>query len=248
MKIIKWTAVVLGALLLLGMIGFVVWASNPVMPMTEAQAAMQSGEKVTVQSEPWMIFQPAEMTPTSGLIFYPGGRVDPRAYAPAARKIAEQGYLVVIVPMPLNLAVFGAGKAEDVVASFPEIENWVIAGHSVGGSMAARFAAKNPEKIDGLALWAAYPAGSDNLSDLDMEAVSIYGTQDGLAASSEIKAGRPLLPQNTQWVAIEGGNHAQFGWYGPQGGDNEASISRADQQDQIVQATLELLATIDSDR
>ena len=95
--------------------------------------------------------------------------------------------------------------------------------------------------VRGLVLWAAYPAGSDDLSGYQLATGSIYGTRDGLATLDEIDASRPLLPPDTQWTAIQGGNHAQFGWYGPQSGDNEATISREEQQAQIVEATLQLL-------
>jgi hypothetical protein len=92
-----------------------------------------------------------------------------------------------------------------------------------------------------LVLWAAYPAESDDLSGQDLAVVSIYGTRDGLATPDKIDASRPLLPPDTRWVAIEGGNHARFGWYGPQNGDNPATISREDQQRQVVAATVNLL-------
>ena len=74
---------------------------------------------------------------------------------------------------------------------------------------------------------------------------SIYGTLDGLATTEKIAASRPQLPPTTEWVAIAGGNHAQFGWYGPQSGDNPATISREEQQRQIVEATLRLLVSLD---
>ena len=245
-KIIKWLALGLGILLILAATAFVIWGLNPAEPMDEALAAMASTDTVTVQTEPWLVFQPTQIAPTTSLIFYPGGHVDPRAYAPAAQKIAENGYQVVIVPMPLNLAVFGAGKAEDVMSAYPDIHNWVIAGHSLGGSMAASFADGNPESLDGIVLWASYPAESDNLSDQDIASESIYGTRDGLSTLPEIQASEALLPEDTLWIPIDGGNHAQFGWYGPQSGDNEATITREDQQTQIVRATLDFLASVDS--
>jgi len=248
MRKLKWIALILGIMLLLGVMSFAIWAMNPPQLMPEAQAALISDESVEVQSEPWLIFQPTKGTPDAGLILYPGGRVDPRAYAPAARIIAKSGYLVVVVPMPLNLAVFGADQAENVISSFREIRYWAIGGHSLGGAMAARFAAQNPDSIDGIVLWASYPANSNGLSTSNLKAVSIYGTRDGLSSFTQILASRTLLPSDTRWVAIEGGNHAQFGWYGPQAGDNEAAISRADQQDQILRATLELLASLDREQ
>jgi pimeloyl-ACP methyl ester carboxylesterase len=130
------------------------------------------------------------------------------------------------------------------MAAYPEIDDWAVGGHSLGGAMAARFAYQNPAAVQGLVLWAAYPASTDDLSSQDVRVTSIYGTRDGLATGDKIAASRPLLPPDTTWVAIEGGNHAQFGWYGPQSGDNPATISREDQQAQIVAATLAQLLSL----
>jgi dienelactone hydrolase len=214
--------------------------------MPEALAALQSDAQVKVEAGQWIVFRPAITLPTTGLIFYPGGKVDARAYAPAARAIAAQGNLVVITPMPLNLAVFGIDKATGVIKAFPSIKRWAIGGHSLGGSMAASFANKHPDKIQGLVFWASYPADSDDLSERNIAVTSIYGTQDGLATGPKIDHSRNLLPSNTKWVAIEGGNHAQFGWYGLQSGDRPATVSRLVQQEQIIHATLELLQQLDA--
>jgi len=228
----------------LGLSGFVLWANTTPAPMPEAQAALQSDAQVEVETQPWLVFRPADKAPTTGLIFYPGGRVDPSSYAPAARAIAAEGYLVVIPSMPLNLAVMAPGTASEVMTAFPEIDQWAVGGHSLGGSMAANFAKKHPEAVDGLVLWASYPASSDNLSSSAVKVTSIFGTRDGLATGEKIEASRPLLPADTTWVAIEGGDHAQFGWYGPQSGDNPATISREEQQQQTIKATLQLLDKI----
>lgn len=224
---------------------FVFWANTPPDPMNEAIVAMQSSSQVQVIDEPWIVFKPADMQAKTGLILYPGGRVDPRSYAPIARSIAEHGYLVVIVPMPLNLAVFDPNAAAQVIEAYPEIQNWVVGGHSLGGSMAANFAYNHTDKVDGLVLWASYPASGNDLSDSELRVVSIYGSQDGLATGDKIDASRPLLPDDTVWVSIEGGNHAQFGWYGDQAGDNPATISRTDQQNQMLGATLSLLGSLE---
>jgi dienelactone hydrolase len=221
--------------------GFVIWASNPLGPMPEALAALESDSRVLVQVTPWYIFRPAQGTPQSGVIFYPGGRVDPRSYAPAARALAAQGYLAVITPMPLNLAVFAPGRAADVIAAYPEIQTWALGGHSLGGAMAANFARKNPAALQELFLWAAYPTSSDDLSGQALAVASVSASLDGLATPDEIAASRPLLPPSTAWVVIEGGNHAQFGWYGDQPGDNPAAITREAQQQQALEATLVLL-------
>ena len=108
--------------------------------------------------------------------------------------------------------------------------------------MAANYAQKQAEQIDALALWASYPTSSASLVDrTELSVASIYGTFDGLVSQSDIENSRELLPPDTLWTPIEGGNHAQFGWYGPQEGDNAATISREMQQAATISATLSLL-------
>jgi pimeloyl-ACP methyl ester carboxylesterase len=232
------------SILIIGIIAFIAWAVFIPSPMPQALNALQSDSQVRVNQQPWLVFQPVQQTPTTGLIFYPGGRVDPRAYAPSAHTLAAHGYLVVIVPMPLNLAVLGADRASSVINYFSDIRSWVIAGHSLGGSMAALFAYHHPDLIKGLVLWASYPAGSNNLSGSAIEVTSIYASLDGLATQEKIDASRQLLPPDTIWVPIVGGNHSQFGWYGEQSGDNPAAISRERQQELVIAATLDLLQRV----
>ena len=243
-KRIRFFSILLVLVIVSAIVGFVVWGETPAQPMPEALAALQSDGLVNVTSDRWLTFSPAESQPTTGLIIYPGGRVDYRSYAPAAHQIASQGYLVVIVRMPLNLAVLNPGAATDVIIAHPEIANWSIGGHSLGGAMAANFANKHPDQIQGLALWAAYPASSDDLSNSGLSVISIFGTLDGLATIDKIDLSRSLLPADTIWLSITGGNHAQFGWYGDQSGDNPAKISRVTQQDQVISATLALLENL----
>ena len=244
-KALRITLLVVGVLILLAVTGFVIWGSTPSGPMSEALDALQSDAQVTVTTtDDWLVFSPTDSQPTTGLIIYPGGHVDFRAYAPAAYQIAAQGYQVVIVPMPLNLAVLNANAAADVVAAYPDIQHWVVGGHSLGGAMAANFAKKHPGEVDGLVLWAAYPASGDDLTASGLKVASIYGTLDGLTTGEDIDASRALLPADTTWAPIQGGNHGQFGWFGEQPGDNAATISRQEQQDQIVAATVALLDSL----
>lgn len=229
-------------LLVIAIAGFVIWAETPLGPMPEALAALQSDEQVHVETSPWLTFAPVGQQPDIGMILYPGGRVDARSYAPPARAIAAKGYLVVITPMPLNMAFLAPNRADKVIAAHPEIQVWVIGGHSLGGAMAAQYAARNPENVNAVVLWASYPPASDPLTDFPGPVLSIYGTLDmGLAG---ILARKDLLSADTQWVVIEGGNHAQIGWYGPQPGDNPANISRQAQQKKMIQATLDFLRAL----
>jgi hypothetical protein len=237
-KTIIWLVLLV---ILIALIGFSIWAYTPLGPMPEAISAMVSTSEVIVEEYTWLVFQPVDTPINTGLVIYPGGRVDPRSYAPAAKQLAEDGFLVVIVPMPFNLAIFGWQKAGEVIENFPEIDHWVVAGHSLGGSMAARYAIRKPTDVDGLVLWAAYPASSDDLSNSNLIIMSIYGTNDGLITEQDITNSSLLLPENTSWVAIDGGNHAQFGWYGDQAGDNPASISREKQQQRIIESTRQIV-------
>jgi hypothetical protein len=238
--------IILGSLLIITvvLVGFVVWAETPLGPMSEAYEALQNDSAVTVSVGNWLIFRPLSSNASKGFIIYPGGRVDYRSYAPAAHAIAAEGYLCVIVSMPLNLAVFGGNIASEVIKSYPQISSWAIGGHSLGGTMAAQFAYDNPSKIRGLVLWAAYPASGTNLTKQNLLVTTIHGTNDGLVTSTQIDSSLKLLPTNTVRVEIAGGNHAQFGWYGEQPDDNAAMIARSSQQSQIINATVELLRKI----
>ena len=236
---------VLFLILILGAIVFSSYVSNQRAAMPDAVTSLESDSLVKVQLERWLFFSPVNQTPTTGFILYPGGLVDEVAYAPNARAIAEAGYLVIIQPMPFNLAVLDINAAADIIDAYPNINHWAIGGHSLGGSMAAAFSDNHPELIDGLVLWASYPAESNDLSNADVQVTSIYGTLDGVTTLQDVAESHTLLPGSTIWVQIQGGNHAQFGLYGEQKGDNPASISQEEQSAQIVAATIALLESID---
>jgi hypothetical protein len=239
----KIAALTLAIMVALAAVGLV-WLSALADPMPEAQASLESDESVTVTTEPWLTFTPTEAS-SVGFIFYPGGRVPVEAYAPPARAIAEAGYLTVVPSMPFGLAVLAPNTADDIIEAYPEIDQWVIGGHSLGGAMAADYAAGH-DSVEGLVLWAAYPAAGTDLSEQAIEVTSVYATEDGLSTIEEIEASRVQLPPTTTFLEISGGNHAGFGWYGPQDGDGEATISREEQQAQVVAATLDLLAAVEA--
>jgi len=242
-KTLKITLLVILVLLTLGSIGFVAWASFPLGPGPSALASLESNSVVSVESgADWIVFQPAARQATTGFIYYPGGRVDYRSYAHLLQPLAERGYLVVLVRMPLSLAVFSPAKATEVIQSFPEITDWVIGGHSLGGAMAANYVFANPGAVEGLVLWASFPASNNSLADRDIKVVSIYGSEDGEVETIEDSS--TLLPVDTTWVRIEGGNHAQFGDYGPQPGDNPSTISPESQWEQVTVATTAFLEAL----
>jgi pimeloyl-ACP methyl ester carboxylesterase len=179
---------------------------------------------------------------STGFIFYPGSRVDHRSYAPLLREIAARGYFVVLAPMPLSLALFHVDAADQVLAKYPEIEHWAIGGHSLGGVAAAEYASNHPV-IEGLVLWAAYPT-NDSLREKNLEVLSLYGSNDGLLPPARIEASHALLPADTLFIEIEGGNHSQFGSYGSQPIDGPASIPPEEQWAQVIEATVVFLESL----
>lgn len=207
----------------------------------DAQVALKSGSGVqVVKTEDWVEFTPAGGSElTTGIIFYPGGKVEYTAYAPLMRDFAEQGYFCAVVKMPFNLALFDKNAAKDVREAHPEMENWIIGGHSLGGVVAANYAAISD--FDGLFLLAAYP--STDLSDKNIKTASAYGDADGVLNMDEYEASKSNLPPNLAEYVIAGGNHSQFGSYGLQEGDGKASISAEDQREQTVRFVLDTLLT-----
>jgi Alpha/beta hydrolase family len=219
-------------------LGFVIWTGSAMGPAPEALAGLRSDEHVTVSLDEYIVFQPAKKRLTTAFVFYPGGRVDYRSYALPLHKIAAEGFLVILLPVRLNLAILDVNAADRALAAFPGIRHWVVGGHSLGAVAAAAYAGKN-EDLDGVIFWAAYPL-DDMLKKTDMKVLSIYGTRD-ISGTDRFDAARTDLPQDTEFVIIDGGNHAQFGDYGPQPGDNEGTITRAEQEKQAVDATVKFL-------
>ncbi len=187
----------------------------------------------------------------SAVLFFPGGGVDPYAYLPLNRKLAENGILSIIVKLPWRFAPFDNHKDEAVNnaiaarAVFPFIENWTVCGHSKGGEMGALLAQKHASQIDALVLIGTSHPKRFDLSHLDIPVKKIYGTLDGVAPPHKIRETADNLPEHTQWIQIEGANHAQFGYYGPQLGDNDAAISREKQQKIVVSAIIETVKSTD---
>ena len=220
-------------------------------PLTADDVAVDataSVQGVTVDESMSQIrFDPDDPKGT-GLVFYPGAKVDPRAYSRLLRPLAEAGYTVVVVKFPYNLAVFGIDAADGVNGDDDGIDRWVIGGHSLGGAMAASYAMDHRDELAGLLLWAAYPApgtsGSEGFTGLDV--TSVYGTEDQLATVDDIEQSKEMLPTDTRFVPVDGGIHAYFGDYGSQSGDGTATIDRDDAQRQIIEASLEQLDRVEA--
>jgi len=238
---LKLAGAVVGALLVIAAVGFFVWTRAARYEAFPEAIALADDART---EQGWYVFEP-DAEPSTGFIFYPGGLVDPAAYAPLMRLLSDGGLLSVIVPMPLDLAVFGISRADDVIEAYPDVDRWMVGGHSLGGAMAAQYVGGHPDAVDGLAFLAAYPSESTDISAAPVAVVSVYGTEDGVAGDV-FEASLVRLPDGTDLEVIEGGNHAQFGHYGPQKGDGIATISREVQQQRTTNAILDLAGRIQS--
>jgi pimeloyl-ACP methyl ester carboxylesterase len=238
-----WITVGLGATAI-----FVVWSLVAYRANAEARQATESDANVTVTHAAgiWR-FQPTGVAMTPTLVFFPGALVDPRAYAPLARAVAQRGFPVILVELPRRGMFGGAESSElrrrvDATLSFlGESGSVVLGGHSRGAVVASAVAAGPPPTLVGLVLIGTSHPRDVDLSGLDVPVTKIVGTRDGLATPAEVRGNASLLPPQTRWIWVDGGNHSQFGWYGFQPMDRRPRVSAAEQRSAMLDGVLDLL-------
>lgn len=222
-------------ILLLAIVGGSVWYVNDYYHVVDRDGAMSdtSTVKVVKTSTGYLYDGPGEDT---ALIFYPGAKVQDIAYAPLLKELAENGVDCYLVHMPGNLAIFGVNKAEEVLreaaAGNQNYEHWYLAGHSLGGAMAASYAATHSEELKGLIFLGAY--STKDLSDTDLRVLSLYGSEDQVLNREKLAESHGLMPPDFTEYVIEGGNHAGYGDYGAQKGDGTATITAEEQRDIVT--------------
>ncbi|MFN7871857.1 MAG: alpha/beta hydrolase, partial [Cyanobacteriota bacterium] len=193
-------------------------------------------------------YRPRTACPLSGLLLFPGAGIDFRAYAPIARELARCGLLVVVQHVPFGFAIFdhdrALGPEGNLRRTFPQVRQWVVGGHSLGGVAAACYARRQPNDLAGLVLWGAFPSPTHSLAALRLPVASLCGSQDGLVSPRLVHKTRHLLPPHSRLVEVSGANHTQFGdyWDGRdeafvQRGDRPARISRREQRHLVVEHT-----------
>lgn len=200
---------------------------------SEAVFAPEKSITVTTLENGNILFMPKN--PVAGFVFYPGGKVEYTAYKPLMETCASRGIACVLVEMPFNLAVFDMNAAEGITDMYPEISDWYIGGHSLGGSMAASFISENTDKYCGLVLLGSYSTA--DLSAMDIEVLSVFGSEDKVMNKEKYDECVTYLPDDFTEVIIDGGCHAYFGMYGAQDGDGTPTISNIEQ----INATAEII-------
>jgi len=215
-------AIAVVSVLALVVVGFLAWASTPMMGDRSAALAVWRNPAVTVHDAgDSVVLAPTGRASGTGLVFVPGALVDPYAYlSTLAGAVEETGLTVVVTKPTLNLAFFDQRPLGTFTAHAPEVERWYVGGHSLGGVRACQLA--DDPAVSGLILFGSYCA--NDLSGTGLRVLSIGGTRDGLSTPAKIAAARHLLPSDAELVEIDGMDHAQFGAYGPQPGDRPATI------------------------
>jgi len=216
-------------------------------PSSQAELAFQSDNQVKVtEVKGGFKYEPQiDKAIEPNIIFYPGGLVEPESYSLFARELAQLGHRVYIAEMPLNLAIFGQNKAESFLDEYPD-ESFVIGGHSLGGSFAARFASEHSEKLKGIYFLASYADETGSVKDTDLSVLQITGTADGVLNREAWESAKTNLPADTLYVSVEGANHGQFGSYGKQKGDNDPTIDEEEQLQKVVHAIEDWIAEMNS--
>jgi len=226
---------------------FLVWAHTVMAGERPASLEAWRDPDVTIrQTERSFVIEPAAGGSDIGLVFIPGAKVDPSAYLwKLSGIVAESGATVVITEPTLNLAFFDTRPLSVFTADAPDITEWYVGGHSLGGVRACQFAATGADAaaeppVAGVVLFGSYCA--DDLSGTDLRVLSLVGERDGLSTPEKVAASASLLPADAETVLLEGANHASFGDYGPQPGDGVATASDEETRDRITAAVSDFLA------
>ncbi len=227
-KIFKRITVFISLILIVFVIGFIIYASDYYKAEEAALDILKNNNSI-IYEDNYLVLSPS-IKPSTALIFYPGAKVEYLSYLPLLEKIKEESNIMcILVEMPFNMAIFDSKAADEIIENYPEIENWYIGGHSMGGAMASSFASNNKDRVKGLILMGAYIYGDYSPRDT----LTIYGSFNTSVGEK--------IEYTENIIVIEGGNHAQFGNYGKQKGDPDATISTKKQQEITVEAVDEFL-------
>lgn len=228
-KIVKRIVLVFTIVVALGVGAFLIYV-NDYYKATEVVDAMIETTNHSLETiDEYTVIVPSENNKQQAVVFYPGGKVEAKAYMGLMLQLADQGIPSILVDMPFNLAVFNINAAKNALDLIPQVNSWYLMGHSLGGAMASSFLKDNTDAFDGLILLAAYP-----VNEADIKTIQIVGSEDGVLDFTK-------LDDKVEIYIIEGGNHAFFGDYGNQEGDNDATITKNQQQTLTIEKILDFI-------
>ncbi|MFC4770411.1 alpha/beta family hydrolase [Enterococcus hermanniensis] len=235
----KWKKILLG--ILVGIIGILLGGIFYLHTQmySASDHAQKSAEQASVTND-WLYFS-TKNKDNPIIIFYPGALVDPASYSVWAEEVAQAGYPVYVMKMPLDLAVLSPNSGQKVLDENSN-RSYIIGGHSLGGVMASRFASEHSEKLKGVFFLASYPDKKGSLKTSDLPVLSLTGSNDQVLDQTSYQEAKVYLPKATEYKKIAGGNHAGFGAYGKQKGDGKSEINNQNQQ--VAADLIEWLLTI----
>lgn len=228
---------VVSAVILIIIGGCAVYLGDYYQADNQAIEAFMQESTIPSESDGALVFAPENAT--EGFIFYPGGKVEYTAYIPLMQSLCDRGVLCVLIEMPFNLAVLDVNAAEGIQEKYPHIDDWYIGGHSLGGSMAAAYLADNTDDYEGLVLLGSYSTA--DLSNTDLDVLSLYGSEDKVMNAEKYAEYKPNLPDSMTEIVIDGGCHAYFGMYGPQEGDGIPVVTNEEQIELTAEYILNMI-------
>lgn len=238
-KIFKKIFFIFLSLIILCVASFLIYASI-YYKAEDVSDYVESDSYVTVtETKDYISFMPSSGNATVGFVFYPGAKVDEKAYSEMMYDLARLNIFAAIVKMPLRFAFFNPNGANKVLAYYEDVKYWYIGGHSLGGVMATDYLYKNQDKYQGFILLGSYV--NKDYSNSDLWGMTIYGSNDKVLKRSSYDNAQSKMPKHNYEYVIEGGNHANFASYGKQNFDGEATIDREKQIDLTVLKIIEFI-------
>ncbi|UNK71939.1 alpha/beta hydrolase [Microbacterium sp. H1-D42] len=240
-RALRWTLWGLLAVVVLVIVGTIAWSQIGVMSAEpEPLAKARANPDLVIEDAPQgIVLTPADGASTEGLVFIPGAKVQPEAYIAILHDVAAVDGVTVVITRPwLNLAFFDLRGLDAFTSAAPDIDTWMVGGHSLGGVRGCQLA----DGADALLLFASYCA--NDLSDSDLPVLSLSGSEDGLSTPQKIADARHLLPADAEMIEIDGASHASFGDYGPQPGDGTPTISDDDMHARVTELVGDFASTL----
>lgn len=225
-SILKKIVLIVAALFVVMIVGLWIYSMDSYKPLDEMNQTIEDMNSPYERLEDFDEINYKVDQPSKHILIIPGGKVEPESYEYLATLLAINGYDVTIAKPLFNLAILTPNYFHRFLSE--TLDNVVI-GHSLGGTVGSMISSSN-DLVSHVVFLASYP-----IQDVSNKQVLVITAENDLVLdASKIDENSEYLPENYRNTVIAGGNHAQFGWYGDQKGDGQATIDTITQQDLII--------------